>query len=112
MARNIGTWLPGEEAPKHRDEETCIVALETRIANSVAYLKTFKENDFAPWNSEKTHPGEVFLQLRQVFSEFPAAQQGVQENADGGSVVLRGGGDRTQGAERRRAENRGVQADR
>ncbi|MDR1064309.1 MAG: DUF1993 domain-containing protein [Azoarcus sp.] len=70
MSRFAPAWLTGKEAPKFEDDETGFAALKARIANSVAYLQTFKESDFAdsaarevrlPWNSAKAYRGEVFL---------------------------------------------------
>jgi hypothetical protein len=70
MSRNGVAWLTGKEAPKFKDEETSFADLKKRIADSVAYLKTFKESDFTdspgreirlPWNPDKAYQGEVFL---------------------------------------------------
>jgi hypothetical protein len=70
MSRNGPAWLTGKEAPQYKDEEISFADLKTRIANSVAYLKTFKESDFAdsaerevrlPWNPDKAYRGEIFL---------------------------------------------------
>jgi hypothetical protein len=70
MSCNGVAWLTGKEAPKHKDEETNFADLKTRIANSVEYLETFQESDFAgsaerevrlPWNPDKAYRGEVFL---------------------------------------------------
>jgi hypothetical protein len=63
-------WLAGKEAPKFDDDETGFADLKTRVAGSIAYLKTFREGDFAgsadrevrvPWNPAKAYRGEVFL---------------------------------------------------
>jgi hypothetical protein len=57
-------FLAGKEAPKFDDQETSFAELKTRIANSIAYLKTFKESDFAesanrevrlPWSPDKAY---------------------------------------------------------
>ncbi|MDR3213021.1 MAG: DUF1993 domain-containing protein [Azoarcus sp.] len=70
MSCFAAAWLTGKEAPKFASDETSFAALKTRIANSVAYLRTFKESDFAdsaarevrlPWKPDKAYRGEVFL---------------------------------------------------
>ncbi|MDR1463584.1 MAG: DUF1993 domain-containing protein [Azoarcus sp.] len=70
MSRFAPAWLTGKEAPKFEDNETSFAELKTRIANSTAYLRSFKESDFAdsanrevrlPWNPGKAYRGEVFL---------------------------------------------------
>ncbi|MDR1423225.1 MAG: DUF1993 domain-containing protein [Azoarcus sp.] len=70
MSRLAVAWLTGKEAPKYADDEKSFAELKTRIANSIAWLKTFAEADFAdsatrevrlPWNPDKAYRGEVFL---------------------------------------------------
>ncbi|MDR2091985.1 MAG: DUF1993 domain-containing protein [Azoarcus sp.] len=70
MSRFAPAWLTGKEAPTFEDTETRFAELKTRIAQSVAWLQTFKESDFAdsadrevrlPWNPAKAYRGEVFL---------------------------------------------------
>lgn len=70
MSNMAVSFLAGKEVPKSDDKETSFAELKTRIANTVAYLKTFKESDFAesanrevrlPWNPGKAYRGEVFL---------------------------------------------------
>jgi hypothetical protein len=40
LAKNGGARLAGVEAPRHEDNETTLDQLRTRIANTLAYLKT------------------------------------------------------------------------
>jgi len=70
MSRLAAAWLTGKDAPKYADDEKSFAGLETRIANSIAWLQTFTEADFAdsatrevrlPWNPDKAYRGEVFL---------------------------------------------------
>src|SRR5262245_13728445 len=46
-AKFTAARLAAKEAPKHPDTEQTIDELHARIRNVVAYLKTFKEEDFA-----------------------------------------------------------------
>lgn len=70
MSRFGASWLTGKEVPKFDDNETSLAQLKTRIANTISYLKTFKDSDFAdsagrevrlPWNPGTAYRGEVFL---------------------------------------------------
>ncbi|MDR2031271.1 MAG: DUF1993 domain-containing protein [Azoarcus sp.] len=70
MSRFAAAWLGGKEAPKFADDESSFAELKTRVADSIAYLRTFEESDFAdsaerevrlPWNPAKAYRGEVFL---------------------------------------------------
>ncbi|GHT81808.1 hypothetical protein AGMMS49960_05170 [Betaproteobacteria bacterium] len=70
MSRNHAAWLTGKEAPQFGDTETSFADFKTRIANSIAYLQTFQDSDFAasaerevrlPWSPDKAYRGEVFL---------------------------------------------------
>lgn len=70
MSRYGAAWLTGKEVLKFDDDETSIAQLKTRIANTIAYLKTYKDSDFAdsaerevrlPWNPGVAYRGEVFL---------------------------------------------------
>jgi hypothetical protein len=46
-AKFAAARLTGKEAPKHPDTETTIEELRARIRSTVAYLDTFKAQDFA-----------------------------------------------------------------
>lgn len=70
LSRAAAAWLAGREAPTFDDDEPSFAALKTRIANAVAYLRTFQESDFAasaarevrlPWSPDTAYRGEVFL---------------------------------------------------
>ncbi|MDR1855228.1 MAG: DUF1993 domain-containing protein [Azoarcus sp.] len=70
MSRLAVSWLTGKETPKFADDEKSFADLKTRIANSIAWLKTFGEADFKdsptrevrlPWAPDKAYRGEVFL---------------------------------------------------
>jgi hypothetical protein len=46
-AKSAAANLSGKEAPKHEDSETTVEELRGRIAKCVAYLDTFRAEDFA-----------------------------------------------------------------
>jgi hypothetical protein len=46
QAKYIASKLAGQEPPSHPDTETNLAELRTRIATVVAYLETFKREDF------------------------------------------------------------------
>lgn len=70
MTKSCAARLLGQEPPRMEDKETTFVALQKRIADTVAYLKTLKEADFTdcadrevrlPWKPDQPLRGEVFL---------------------------------------------------
>lgn len=46
-AKGTAATLAGVEAPRHADDETTVADLRGRIGKCVAYLETFKAEDFA-----------------------------------------------------------------
>lgn len=46
-ARGMASRLTGKENPKMEDTESTIEELRTRLNNTIAYLETFEESDFA-----------------------------------------------------------------
>jgi hypothetical protein len=46
-AKGMASRLTGKENPKMEDTETTITELQTRLTNTIAYLESFKEADFA-----------------------------------------------------------------
>lgn len=70
MTKSCAARLTGNEPPKMEDKEASFAELQKRLADTAAYLKTFKEADFAdsadreirlPWRQDQPMRGEVFL---------------------------------------------------
>jgi len=70
MTKSCAGRLTGKEPPRFEDKEASFAELQTRIADTVAYLKTFKDSDFSdsadreirlPWKPDHPMRGEVFL---------------------------------------------------
>ncbi len=70
MTKSCAARLIGAEPPRFEDKETSFAELQKRIADTIAYLNTVKESDFAdsaerqvrlPWKPDQPMRGEVFL---------------------------------------------------
>lgn len=70
MTKSCAARLSGKEPPRFEDKESSFAQLQTRIADTIAYLKTIKENDFSdsadreirlPWRPDEPMSGEFFL---------------------------------------------------
>jgi len=69
-AKFIPARLTGQEWPKHPDTETTFEQLRARVATVIAYLETFKRDDFAgaderkitlPWMEGKWMRGDEYV---------------------------------------------------
>lgn len=70
MTKSCAARLIGQEPPSFEDKETSFAELQKRISDTVSYLKTIKETDFAnsanqeirlPWRKDHPMRGEIFL---------------------------------------------------
>lgn len=55
-AKFAAAYLSGKQAPSHPDEERTMAELHDRIGKAVAYLETFKPEDFAGAEERKVAP--------------------------------------------------------
>jgi uncharacterized protein len=72
-AKAAAANLSGKENPKHEDNETNLEQLRGRIAKCVAFLETFKDEDFARATSETVvklpnHPGKLLKADEYLFA--------------------------------------------
>jgi hypothetical protein len=55
-AKFSAAYVSGKQAPSHPDEERTMTELHSRITKTVAYLETFKPEDFAGAEERKVTP--------------------------------------------------------
>ena len=80
IAKTAAATLAGKDAPKHEDNETTVEDLRARIAKCVAYLDTFRAEDFSRTTPEticklsypkgKALKADEFLMARQIPNFF------------------------------------------
>lgn len=73
-AKYLAAYLSGQTAPSHPDTETTIAELRARIATCLAYLDTFKAEDFAGAAERKVSP--PWLGGKWIAGEDYAVQAG------------------------------------
>ncbi len=78
ITKGSAARLTGKEPPKMEDKETSFAELKQRLADTAAFLKTFKQDDFKdsatreirlPWRPDEPISGETFL-LHQALAHI------------------------------------------
>lgn len=74
-AKFTAAYLSGQQAPSNPDNERTIAELHDRVAKVVAYLETFKAEDFAGAEDRKVSP--KWLQGKWIRGEDYLVQTGI-----------------------------------